>query len=437
MAQRIYREGVLPSGEPLRGAHPGGVVVSGAFAACVLCHRRSGLGTVEGTRIILPITGRFLYQPRPTAGGPMDLHRARGPDFAHALGRNRLHDPYTDQTLVRAIREGTDSSGVTLDGMMPRYALSDSDAQLLVDYLKQLSKQWSPGVTEDSIRFATVMTPDVDPAKRKAMLDVLHTFFDIKNRGTRLDKLREQPYPGSQYKTYRSWDLQVWDLSGPPETWEAQLADHYQRQPVFALISGLSQGDWAPVHEFCEKQGIPCWFPTVDLPVVAPADYYPVYFSEGVILEAHILAHQLSERGEHAGVKRVVQIRGDDPAAAGAAQALEKALRKSGHPARRTGSAHGRRGRAAASYRRCGKWRRPGILAARGRCGEAGGGAGRGRGGLFLGDPRRRRAGTGPTCLEGAGADGVSVRASGQAAREHGLYVHFHLVQETEFATGR
>jgi hypothetical protein len=332
LAQRIYREGVLPSGEPVRAVHPGGGTASGAQAACVMCHRRSGMGTVEGTRVVLPITGQFLYEVRPETLADLDLRlrRARGPDFDHALGMNRARVPYTDQTLVRAIREGVNAAGDTLGVMMPRYQLSDGEAQLLVDYLKQLSKEWSPGVTQDTIRFATVVTPDVDPVRRKAMLGVLHTFFDIRNTRTRLEKLRDQPYPGSQYKTYRSWELQVWDLTGGPENWEAQLAADYQKEPVFALISGASQGVWAPVHEFCEKQGVPCWFPTVDLPVVSDTDYYPVYFSAGVLLEANLLARQLHEEREKGRVKRVIQVRGDDAVSAAAAKTVRRALAGAG-----------------------------------------------------------------------------------------------------------
>ena len=62
--ERLYREGLLPSGALLRGRHPGGGEVSGALAACAGCHRRSGMGTFEGNRVIPPVAGPFLFQPR-------------------------------------------------------------------------------------------------------------------------------------------------------------------------------------------------------------------------------------------------------------------------------------------------------------------------------------------------------------------------------------
>src|ERR671922_2677078 len=42
--ETLYRRGLLPSGEPVQATHEGGAVLRGADAACVSCHRRSGLG---------------------------------------------------------------------------------------------------------------------------------------------------------------------------------------------------------------------------------------------------------------------------------------------------------------------------------------------------------------------------------------------------------
>jgi len=321
---RIYREGVLPSGRPLRGLRPDGTEVAGAQAACIQCHRRSGLGTVEGNRIIPPITGAFLYQPRAHALDELDAHHTRGPDLAHALGRNRPRPPYTGETLRRAIGDGIDAAGNRLDALMPRYALDAPEAQLLLDYLEQLSERRPPGVTADTIHFATVVAPDVAPARRTALLDVLTAFFAVRNAGSRLEQLRERSYAAAAHRSYRQWQLHVWDLTGAPETWAAQLAAYEQRQPVFALLSGVSDGAWAPVQAFCERRQVPCWFPTVDLPAAAASDFYALYFFDGVLLEARLLAHRLDE--QRGALRRVIEVHGKDPAAAGATQVLERSL---------------------------------------------------------------------------------------------------------------
>ncbi|MCK7501819.1 MAG: hypothetical protein MZW92_76340 [Comamonadaceae bacterium] len=38
-----------------------GGVVSGSEAACVLCHRRTGLGSYEGSVIVPPVIGQALF----------------------------------------------------------------------------------------------------------------------------------------------------------------------------------------------------------------------------------------------------------------------------------------------------------------------------------------------------------------------------------------
>src|SRR5262249_4520690 len=156
-----------------RGRHPGGGDVAGAMAACAQCHRRSGMGSFEGNRVIPPVAGRFLFQPRAQTAADLDGRHARGPDFAHAAGRDRPRPPYTREMLLRALRDGIDAAGRPLDLLMPRFAIDDDDADVLVDYLTQLSERWSPGVSADTLRFATVIAPGVDPRRRQAMLDVL------------------------------------------------------------------------------------------------------------------------------------------------------------------------------------------------------------------------------------------------------------------------
>jgi hypothetical protein len=111
----------------------------------------------------------------------------------------------------------------------------------------------------------------------------------------------------------------VWELSGPPETWEQQLHERQAREPVFAVISGLGGTNWEPVHRFCEHDSVPCLLPNVDLPVVAESDFYPVYFSKGVLLEAQLIARQISEMPNRP--RQVTQVfrRGDIGEAAAAA----------------------------------------------------------------------------------------------------------------------
>lgn len=312
--QRIYREGVLPSDAPLQGVRAGGLTVSGRDAACINCHRASGLGTAEGQRVIPPVTARYLFQPRARSLAEVDLRRVQGYS-AH-------QDPYTDAALGEAIRTGRGRRGAPLDYLMPRYVLDEPALRDLTAYLKTLSAESDPGVTDEVIHFATVVAPGIDPARRQAMLDVLQTFFRERTGGTRDEMRRNHTASEVMFRVYRRWELHVWDLEGPPETWEAQLARRYREQPVFAAVAGLGAGEWRPVHRFCEKRALPCLLPQVDAAPEDAAGFYSVYFSAGLALEARILAAHL----RRAGIGRVLQVSAPGAAEQAAARSLAAAL---------------------------------------------------------------------------------------------------------------
>ncbi len=348
--RRIYREGLLGSGQPLVGTGAAGVRLSGPQAACITCHRRSGYGSSEGSVNVRAITGPALFGERVApqapgaesiikaplrhalapAGGEAGaggaamaqaqaLRAARGAAFAGA----RPRPAYDEALLARAIRQGVDVANHAMDPAMPRYELAEPDLRALTAYLRTLSAQIAPGVTEEQVHFATVIQPGVDAATRAAMLEVLQAFVRDRNLGRRAEQRREQAGLLRANRVYREWVLHVWDLSGEPALWPQQLAARYREQPVFALVGGLGAQDWSPIHDFCEAFELPEVFPQTSLPGNAGSGFYSIYLNRGAVLEARALARFLAADGERGAAP--VQVFRDEGAGRVAAAAFREA----------------------------------------------------------------------------------------------------------------
>jgi hypothetical protein len=300
LGQQIYREGMLASGEPVQAERDPGLPITGATAACANCHRRSGLGMREGRVSIPPIAGVYLFHAR--AGTIDDL------DLPFVDGMRPDRDPYTDATVARAIRDGVAADGKPLSYLMPHYAFDDAEMAEIIAYLRTLSPGPVPGVTASMLHFATIVTPDADPVKRQGMLDVLEKFFADKNHYVRAEAPRLRSSRRMMFRVNRPWQLHVWELKGAPGTWEAQLRARLAAEPVFAVISGIGGETWAPIQHFCEAAALPCLFPNVDLPVTEKSDFETLYLSGGVLLEAQLIAHELTETHEKVPLRRVIQV---------------------------------------------------------------------------------------------------------------------------------
>lgn len=311
----IYLQGRLPSGEPVTAKREGGAMLSGAAAACVQCHQRSGMGLAEGSVVLPPITAPALFRNQL----PVGLVPRRAPGMRFKDYPFRTRPPYDEIGLARAIRTGESPAGHVFSPLMPRYDLTDNAMQALTAYLHSLSVQPSPGADGRVAHFATVVAPGVDPGRRDAMLGVLKTCF--------AERYPEPDASDPDALERQVWRLHVWNLDGPPETWQRQLASHYARQPVFALVSGLGADEWSPVEGFCESQGLPCLFPNAQSPLVSAAGRYSFYFSRGLGLEADVFALQLkAHRSGQTHPGRIVQLIAGDARGQRAAAALAQTL---------------------------------------------------------------------------------------------------------------
>lgn len=91
--------------------------------SCVSCHGVDGKG---GVPIMMSnkIPPDISYEVLTSEEEHVDEHEE--------------HNPYTDEDIKIAIREGKDPSGEVLDYAMPRWDMSDSDIEDLIEYLKTL-----------------------------------------------------------------------------------------------------------------------------------------------------------------------------------------------------------------------------------------------------------------------------------------------------------
>ena len=272
LGERMYREGLLPSGEPIRAFVQEDVEVFGTMFSCESCHVRSGMGSLEGTVITLPTSASWLYKP--LVGAEMS------PQSQARVPAHLDPPPFTDM-------------------------------ESLTHYLKNLSAEWSPGVDDTTLKFATVVSDDVEAEDRDAMVRTLEAHVRDRNSQSRHEERRARSgpfYKEEKNVPYRRYSLAVWELHGSPETWSAQLEDYYRSEPVFALLGGIAKGSWAPIHEFSERHEIPCLLPVTDYPVISDSDWYTLYFSKGYYQEGETAARFMRRSQEIAAEVAAVQV---------------------------------------------------------------------------------------------------------------------------------
>lgn len=328
--ENMYRNGVLPSGEPVQAVVEGDIPVAGTMFTCSHCHMRSGVGSIEGTIITPPTNGAELYRPRHPGARHGELQEQRRPT-AFLTPHDR--PAYTDASLGHVLASGIDPAGDVLDPIMPRYLLEPRDLAILVYYLKHLSAELSPGTGEEVLDFATFVAGDVSPADRDAMLMPLKLLIANRNARVRLfeGRKRSAVFAEDMDLSYRKLTLSVWELTGTPDTWRAQLEAQYRKKPVFAVVGGIAKGDFLPIHEFCNGNGIPCIMPSTEQPVVSDDNWYVLYLSKGPAQEGEAAARFLNMRKNPAGEPgRTVQVYREQGTGAVIARAFRETLQELG-----------------------------------------------------------------------------------------------------------
>ncbi len=152
--------------------------------------------------------------------------------------------------------------------LMPRYVLDDAAMASLIAYLKSLYQDPVPGVSDTTLQFATIVTPDADPVERKAHAHVL-SGSSPRRMPPLVSSIRAcTATTRSMYMVNRHWQLHVWELTGPARDLGRPAAARLERSPVSAVLSGLAGATGLRCTNSA-SDAIPCLFPNVEVPVVA------------------------------------------------------------------------------------------------------------------------------------------------------------------------
>lgn len=298
--KNIYLYGKLPSGKDLVATTVADVVLRGKKAACTNCHKRSGLGSNEGTTIAPPIIGEILFSAK-----KIKAHRLKSatPTSVSALDR----PAYSRETLMHTLTTGIDARGKQLQFLMPRYALTNTDFNNLYAYLGTLSTS-DKAVTDKILYIATVIDSRVRQNKQDIVTGTLKKYVSELNAQTRHETKRARYAPIQkewQYQSYRKIKLHIWKLTGTPDTWIEQLNKYYSSTPVFALTSGISNDTWSEVDRFCNAKEIACILPNTRVPGLTKNNFYTLYYSTGPYNDAYVLAEYLKQNKQHTNILQI------------------------------------------------------------------------------------------------------------------------------------
>jgi ABC-type branched-subunit amino acid transport system substrate-binding protein len=183
---------------------------------------------------------------------------------------DRSRGAYTQALLIRAITTGVDAANNRLSPLMPRFALSLSDANALVAYLMRLGTLPEPGLDADTLVIGSVLPTSDSPVGA-----VLQSYFDMINRGGGLFGRRLL--------------LQV-AIPHEGETKGSVVTRIATEEAVFALLAPLIAGDERGAVSAANADGLPMIGPLTPRVRAAPRSRYVFYLNGGAEAEGHALA---------------------------------------------------------------------------------------------------------------------------------------------------
>lgn len=236
------------------------ITVPASVFPCASCHGNDGRGKPEGGLT------------------PSDLRHAElTKPYEVTLENGRRRRPYTDALLRRAITMGIDSSGNTLNPLMPRYQLTRADLDTLVAYMHTLGEQAVRGVTDQSIRLGVLLPPGTPSGAVRAAINSWTARANAAGGiyGRTID-LRFATAPES--------------AAGRAAAAEALIAGD---QP-FALVASYTDSADAAIAEVAKKHNVPILSAFTTTPIPSAGDSpFVRYLGPGLAQQARALARAL------------------------------------------------------------------------------------------------------------------------------------------------
>jgi ABC-type branched-subunit amino acid transport system substrate-binding protein len=263
--KHLYLQGESLSGTPVTAlVGDDDAEVNGRSLPCANCHGKDGLGRAEGGLTPSNITWTNLTKP-----------------YGHAHSYGRTHPPFTDKTLARAITQGLDPAGITLDKGMPRYRMSARDLADLVAYIKRIEGDYDSGLSDSIIRVG-VLIPTAQKGER--IRRIITTYFRERNGGG----------------GYFGRNVELVFLDG--EKSGSELRTSVEEKNVFALFGFASPRAQAELADVAKALRIPLIEPSPEFSdperAVNPFTFYLLSgVGEQSLLLADYAARALGERG--------------------------------------------------------------------------------------------------------------------------------------------
>jgi ABC-type branched-subunit amino acid transport system substrate-binding protein len=296
----IYLRGESPSGKEIK-ALVGDMDLPASTVTCAGCHGLRGEGKTEGGVTAGNLTWANLVK-----------------SYGHTHPSGRKHGPFDEKLFTRSLVQGLDPAGNEMAVAMPRFEMAPEDVADLIAYLKRIEADHDPGLTETSVKVATILPQQGALAEiGAAMKDVLTAYFANVN-----DK-------GGIYN--RRIELETIETGTDAAATAANARKRVERGEVFAMVSGLSAGADKELASLTQEAEIPFMGPLTLLPQTGfESNRNVFYLLPGTSEQARALVNFATRRKPELKKSRLAIVHSENELSVAAAAAIDDQARKTG-----------------------------------------------------------------------------------------------------------